>query len=130
MVEKIIFTVDCFILLKVTHMLYFIFSLLISTLAVVITAYILPGVTVKSFGPAILAALLIGFLNAFVKPLMVILTLPITIITLGLFLLVINAVLILMVSAIVPGFKVKGLFWAILFSIILSFVNALLHWLL
>jgi putative membrane protein len=111
-------------------MISFIISLLISAVAVVITAYILPGVEVKSFGPALWAALLIGFLNAFIKPIMILLTLPITIITLGLFLLVINALLILLVSAIVPGFKVNGLLWAILFSIVLSLVNGLLHWLL
>ena len=108
-------------------MISFIISLLISALAVVITAYMLPGVEVKNFGQAIWVALLIGFLNAIVKPVMILLTLPITIITFGLFLLVINALLILFVGAVVPGFKVHGFWWAVLFSIVLSVINWFLH---
>ena len=109
-------------------MISYLISLVISAIAVIITAYILPGVTVKGFGPAFLAAFLIGIVNAFIKPVMVILTLPITIVTLGLFLFVINALLVLLVSAIVHGFQVKGIGWAIVFSIVLSIVNSVLHW--
>ncbi|MBC7389013.1 MAG: phage holin family protein [Opitutaceae bacterium] len=108
----------------------YIISLLITALAVVVTAYLLPGVTIKSYGSAIIVALLIGLVNTIIKPIMVILTLPITILTLGLFLFVINALMILLVSALVPSFKVNGFLWALIFSIVLSFVNSILHWIL
>ncbi len=108
----------------------YIISLLITALAVMVTAYLLPGVTIKSYGSAIIVALLIGLVNMIIKPIMVILTLPITILTLGLFLFVINALMILLVSALVPGFKVNGFIWALIFSIVLSFVNSILHWIL
>lgn len=101
-------------------------SLVISALAVILTAYLLPGVTVSGFLPAILVAIVLGFLNAFVKPILVVLTLPINIVTIGLFTFVINALIILLVSQIVPGFKVDGFLWALLFSVILSLVNGLL----
>lgn len=106
----------------------FLISLLITALAVVITAYLLPGVTVKSYGNAILVALLLGIANALVKPILVILTFPITLLTLGLFLLVINALIILLVSALLPSFKVKSFGWAFLFAIVLSLVNGVLQW--
>ena len=105
-----------------------IISLLITAIAVVITAYILPGVTIKNYGHAIIAAILIGLVNAVIRPIMVFLTFPITIITLGLFLLVINALMILLVSRILPTFKVNGFLSALLFSIILSVINSVLHW--
>lgn len=108
----------------------YIISLLVTALAVVVTAYLLPGVTIKSYGSAIIVALLIGLVNTIIKPIMVILTFPITILTLGLFLFVINALMILLVSALVPGFKVNGFLWALIFSIVLSFVNSILHWIL
>ena len=105
-----------------------IFSLLITALAVVLTAYILPSVTIKNYGHAIIVALLIGLVNAVIRPILVFLTFPITIITLGLFLLVINALMIILVSRIVPSFKVNGFIAALLFSIILSVINSILHW--
>lgn len=103
-----------------------IISLVISSVAVILTAYLLPGVTVSGFLPALLVAIVLGFLNAFVKPILVLLTLPINIITIGLFTFVINALIILLVSQIVPGFRVDGFWWALLFSVILSIVNGLL----
>jgi len=99
--------------------------LLVYAVAVLITAYILPGVYVDSFLVAILAAAVLSFLNAFLKPVLIILTIPITFFTLGLFLLVINGLVILLASAIVPGFEVDGFIWALLFSIILSFFTIL-----
>ncbi len=99
--------------------------LLLTTFAVIITSYLLPGVELEGFITAVLVAVVIGFLNLFVKPLLVILTIPVTLFTFGLFLLVINALIILMADSIVPGFMVNGFWWALAFSIILTLVNAL-----
>ncbi|SRR6056297_237816 len=99
---------------------------LLNTIAVLVTALILPGVTVSSFLVALAVALVLGFLNSFVKPVLVFLTLPINLLTLGLFTLVINAFIIQFTSVIVPGFMVSSFWWAILFSIILAVVVNLL----
>jgi putative membrane protein len=100
--------------------------LAVSALAVIITAFLLPGVQVGILS-AFLAALVLGLLNTFVKPLMILFTLPVNVLTLGLFTFVINAVIILLASSIVPGFKVKGFWWALLFSLILSLVSYFLE---
>jgi putative membrane protein len=101
---------------------------LIMTVAVIVSAYLLPGVTlVGGFWTALLVALVLGLLNVFIKPLLAILTLPINILTLGLFTLVINAVIIMLVSAIVPGFKVDGFWYAFLFSIVLAIILYLIN---
>lgn len=99
---------------------------LLSGLAVLLTAYLLPGVHVDHYGYALLAALLISLANLIVKPILVILTIPITIVTLGLFLLVINAAIILLVESLVPGFAVDGFWWALAFSLILSVFNSMI----
>jgi putative membrane protein len=96
---------------------------LLSALAVFITAYILPGVTVVGFLGALLVAAVLGLFNALIRPLLLILTLPINVLTLGLFTLVINAVIVLMVSAVVPQFRVGGFLNALLFAIVLAIVN-------
>lgn len=98
----------------------------LSALAIVIAAYILPGVTLSGFFPALVAAVIIGLINTFIKPVLILLTLPINILTLGLFTLVINALLVQLASAIVPGFFVSNFLWALLFSIVLFFINAVL----
>ncbi len=98
-------------------------NLLLSAFAVLISAYLLPGVKVDSFFTAIVIAVVLGIINAIIKPVLVILTLPINIISLGLFTFVINGIIILLVSALVPGFKVNSFLWAILFSIVLSIVS-------
>ena len=95
----------------------------LSALAIMVAAYLLPGVQITGFFPALVAALVIGLINTFIKPFLIILTLPINILTLGLFTLVINAFLIMLASSLVPGFVVAGFGWAILFSIVLFFVN-------
>lgn len=100
-----------------------IIHLLVSALAIIVTAYLLPGVQVSGFLSAIVTALALGLVNIFVRPLLVVLTLPINILSLGLFTLVINALLIMLVSAIVPGFKVNGFLWALAFSVVLTVVN-------
>ncbi len=100
---------------------------LITTVSIFVVAYLLPGVMVKDFVTALVVALVLGLLNTFLKPLLLLLTLPINFLTLGLFTFVINAVIILLVSAFVKGFRVDGFLWALLFSILLSFVSSLLY---
>ncbi len=100
---------------------------LLSALAIIITAYLLPGIVVKSFFVALVVAVVLGFFNTIVRPILLVLTLPINVLTLGLFTFVINAVLVLLTSEIVPGFRVKSFVWALLFSLVLWAVNAILH---
>lgn len=104
----------------------FIFSWLIFALAIALTAYLLPGVKLSGFLAALITAAVLGLINAVIKPLLLLLTLPINILTLGLFTLVINAVLIMLTSAVVPGFYVSGFWQALLFSLVLVVVNYLL----
>lgn len=117
----------------------FIVKLLISAIAVLITAYFLDGVTIgnnqfysgsspelNKFSTALLVAVVLAFLNTIVKPILTILSLPITFFTLGLFLLVINALIILFADKLVDGFKVNGFWTALWFSLILSLVSSLL----
>ena len=102
-----------------------IIRLLLNGLAVVLAAYLLPGVDVTDYGTALIVALILAIVNILVRPILVILTIPITILTLGLFLLVINAALILFVDNLVSGFTVDNFWWALLFSLILSIFNSL-----
>jgi len=99
--------------------------LLLYALAILISAYILPGVHVVHYGYALLVALVLTLANAIVKPILIVLTIPITFLTLGLFLLVINALIIQLVDFLVPGFEVDGFWWALAFSLILSIVNSI-----
>lgn len=100
---------------------------LISALAIIAAAYLLPGVHVQSFLAALVAALALGIINAILKPILVILTLPLNIVTFGLFTLVINAVLIMLASTFVAGFVVDSFWWALLFGLVLSLINSFLH---
>lgn len=98
------------------------------TIAVFVSAQILPGVAVDSFYTAFLVAIVLGIINTFLKPILMILTLPINIFTLGLFTLVINAGLILLVPKIIQeGFVVDGFWYAMLFSLVMSMVHSVLH---
>lgn len=99
----------------------------VSAMVIFSVAYILPGVHVADFTTAIVVALVLGIINAFLKPILLILTLPITILTLGLFALILNALLILLAANVVPGFRVDGFLWALLFGIVLSIANAVVH---
>lgn len=90
-------------------------------------AYLLSGVMLDSFWTAILLAIVLAVLNAIVKPLLVIFTFPITILTLGLFLFVINALIILLADKILDGFAVKNFWWALLFGLLLSGISSLLY---
>lgn len=103
-------------------------NVLINTIAVFVAGYILPGIKVESFGAALVAAIVLGILNSIVKPVLLFLTLPLNILTLGLFTFVINALMVILASNIVPGFTVDSFWWALLFSLVLSLLNVYLHW--
>lgn len=100
---------------------------LLSGLAVLLTAYLLPGVHVEHYGYALLVALVLSVVNALIKPVLVVLTIPITFVTFGLFLLVINALMILLVDWLIDNFLVDGFWWALAFSLILSLFNSLFN---
>jgi putative membrane protein len=105
----------------------FLINLLLSGLAVFVSGRLIPGVMVDSFGTSIVVAIILSIVNAIIKPILVILTLPINIVTLGLFSVVINAVMILLVDAMVSGFSVEGFLTALLFSIVLSVVSTVIY---
>lgn len=98
---------------------------LVTALALLFVAYVIPGISVENFYAALLASIVLGLLNLIVKPILVILTLPITLLTLGLFLLVINAGLFLLAAQFLDGFYVENLLTALVGSILVSFVSAL-----
>lgn len=101
---------------------------LISALVILSGSYLFPdGIQIDNFTTALVTALVLGIINAFLKPILLILTLPINLLTLGLFTLVINAGLIMLTSSLVPGFHIASFWWALLFSLFLSFVNFFLH---
>jgi putative membrane protein len=102
-------------------------NLVLSAVAVFIASYLLPGVHVANFTAALIAALVLGIVNAVLKPILLILTLPINLMTLGLFTFVINAVIILFAANIVPGFSVDGFLWALILSVVLAIINSVLH---
>lgn len=103
-------------------------KLLLSAVAVVVTAYVLdPHVHVDSFGIAILVAGVLSLFHIFLKPILVVLTIPVTLVTLGLFLWVINAALTLLAERFINGFQVDGFWWAVIFSFILAVLVSFLH---
>lgn len=104
----------------------FLLKLLLTALAVVLLSKILPGVSVEGYGSAIVVAIVIALLRLLVKPILVLLTLPITIVTFGLFLLIVNAIIILMADFFVGGFEVASIWWALLFSLLLSLFQSIL----
>ena len=99
---------------------------ILNAVALLAVAYLLPGITVASFGSALVAALVLGLLNSLVKPVLVLLTLPITIVTLGLFLIVLNALLFWFAGSILKGFQVNGFWWAVGGAILYSIISGLL----
>lgn len=105
----------------------FVFKILLSALAVLGIAYILPGVTVDDYVTALWVAVVVGLLFSILKPILVVLTLPVTILTLGLFLFVINACLILIADHFIDGFHVSGFWTALLFSILLTLFESVLY---
>ncbi len=103
------------------------FKVLVCSINVFILAYILPGIAIVDFFTAIVVALVLSLLDTIVKPLLILLTLPATILTLGLFLFVINAGIILIDAHFVHGFEVKSFWHALLFGALLSFFNSVVH---
>lgn len=104
----------------------FLLRILLTAVVVVFLAKFLPGVTVAGYLTAIIVALVLALLNLIVKPILILFTLPVTILTFGLFLIVINAVIILLADAFIDGFDISGFWIAVLFSILLSIFQSLL----
>ena len=100
-------------------------KLLINAAALIIASYLLPGVVIDNFYSAVIVAIVLAILNVFVKPLLIIVTIPITILTLGLFLFCINAIILLIADKLVDGFDVNGLLWALILSFVMSVLNAI-----
>lgn len=111
---------------KLLYYIRMLIQLLINALAFYITAYIMPGITISGWVSLFVIAIVWGILTVVIKPILIVLTLPITILTLGLFTIVINAVLLLITSNIVPGFSIDGFGTAVLAVIVLSIVNSFL----
>jgi putative membrane protein len=103
------------------------FHILVSGVAVYVTARILPGVHVASFATAVIAAIVLGVVNGFVRPILLIVTLPINLLTLGLFTLVIVGGCVELAAWVVPGFTVDSFWWALAFAAVLWAVNSFLH---
>jgi putative membrane protein len=107
----------------------FLLTWLVTAISLLITANIVSGFTVSSFGAAAIAAIVLGLVNAIVKPILVLLTLPLTIVTLGLFLFVINALTIWLAGELTPGFDVAGFLPALIGSIVLTLVTSAINFL-
>lgn len=104
-----------------------ILKIALTAVAVLVIAHFLPGVSVVNFTSAVIVAIVLGLLRVTIKPLLIVLTLPVTILTLGLFLLVINALIILLADNLIDGFHVTGFWIALLFSLILSIFESILY---
>jgi len=105
----------------------FVMRVIVTSVVAFGLSYILNGVEILTFWTAIILAIVLAILNAILKPLLILLTFPITIVTFGLFLFVINALIILLADYFVDGFKVNGFWWALLFSLLLSIVTSVLY---
>lgn len=104
-------------------MLVLLIRWIIITVAILISASILPGIRVESLMTAVVAAAILGIINTFLRPVLLILTLPLTILTLGVFAFVLNALMLLLVAYFVPGLEIDGFLWAFLGSLLISFVS-------
>ncbi len=102
-------------------------KILISACSVLVTSYLLPGVQLDSFLTAVVLAVVLTLLNYTLKPLLIVFTIPLTVLSLGLFLFIINAIVILIADSLVQGFEVNGFWWALGFSIIVSIINSFLN---
>lgn len=102
-------------------------QLIINTLALLITAYLVPGFHVDNLSAAIVAAIVIGIINTFIKPVLQIISLPITILSLGIFALILNVLLLMLAAAITPGFEIDGFLVALFGSFVLSLISAFLN---
>lgn len=104
-----------------------ILKIVLTAVAVLVIAHFLPGVSVVNFTSAVIVAVVLALLRVTIKPLLIILTLPVTIVTLGLFLLVINALIIMLADSLIDGFNVTGFWIALIFSLILSLFESILY---
>jgi putative membrane protein len=105
-------------------------KIIITSIIVLVLANFLPGVYVNGFTTALVVAVVLGLLNIFIKPILVLLTLPVTVLTLGLFLLIINALMIVLCSKLVDGFRVDTFLTAVIFSVLLSVSQSIMNGLL
>lgn len=101
--------------------------LLINTLSIFAVSYILPGIEVGSWGTALIVAVVMAVLNVTLKPFLIVITIPLTVITFGLFLLVVNVIVLYVAEAFIDEFQIAGFWWALLFSLLVSFVNGVLY---
>lgn len=108
-------------------MLSFLVHLIVTAVLLLIVAKLVRGVEVRGFGAALIGALVLGLVNALVYPVMLFLTFPLTILTLGLFLLVLNALMLLLVAALVPGFTIRGFWPAVIASVLLTVLNLVIR---
>jgi len=97
------------------------------SIAIYATAYLLPGIHIDSFTTALLAAIGLGLINMIIRPILLILTLPLNILSLGLFTFVVNALMVLLAGQLIPGFTVDNFWWALLFSLVVSVINSILQ---
>ena len=101
-------------------------GLIVNALSIFIVSYLLSGIYVDSIWTALIVALILSILNVTLKPLLILLTIPITILTFGLFLIVVNVIILMTVDYLLAGFGIDGFFWAIIFSVLVSIVNSIL----
>jgi len=101
-------------------------KLLINTVSIFVVSYVLPGIQVDSFLTALVVAVVLAVLNVTLKPLLILLTIPLTIVTFGLFLLVVNVLVLYAAEALIDGFHIAGFWWALLFSVLVSLLNGML----
>ena len=102
-------------------------GLIVNALSIFIVSYLLSGIYVDSIWTALIVALILSILNVTLKPLLILLTIPITILTFGLFLIVVNVIILMTVDYLLAGFGIDGFFWAIIFSVLVSIVNSILY---
>ena len=101
-------------------------KLLVNTLSIFLAGYLLSGVYVESLGTALMVSVMLAILNVTVKPILILVTFPITVLSLGLFLVVINVIVFRIASGLIGGFYIDGFFWALLYSVVVSIVNSVL----
>lgn len=111
-------------------MKHFILTWLATAISLIITANLVPGFKIDTFTDALIGAVVLGFVNAIIRPLLILLTLPLTLLTLGFFLLIVNAIAFALVTAITPGFHLYGFLPALLGSIVLTIVSGIINWVL
>ena len=109
-------------------MIEFILHLIVSAVVLMVVARLLDGFTIRSFTSALIGALVLGLVNALIRPVTLILSIPLTVLTLGLFIFVVNALMLMLATAITPGVQIRGLWTAILASVIISLFNIVVGW--